>query len=334
VPSLEDLILEPVRGYQRHLTSSMKAGMVQCVLDNLAPYEWARVTSAGSRGASGWLTAIPCEDGGQPLSSEQFVMAMLWRLGLPQPILRGIRHCSMGDRHPVIDPYGVHFVKRNCGSANAARFNQESPNGEWRTIRHDAIAHEVVGFAREAGFRTGWQPGPLAGLPADRKGDIEIYDFPCAGRSLIIDVTCVSSYSGDQRLRHAPDGEPLRSARVAEAGKEASYVTMDRDRRDFMPVALDVHGGVTPTADEFFQRLAAIAVRKRSSLTEGPAFSAKYSVLLNKWRTRLSVALHREVANSILAGARNARGGERICPVEGSEGGVHLFEPVRPIVGS
>jgi hypothetical protein len=121
---------------------------------------------------------------------------------------------------------------------------------------------------------------------------------------------------------------------VAEAGKEASYVTMDRDRRDFMPVALDVHGGVTPTADEFFQRLAAIAVRKRSSLTEGPAFSAKYSVLLNKWRTRLSVALHREVANSILAGARNARGGERICPVEGSEGGVHLFEPVRPIVGS
>jgi hypothetical protein len=66
--------------------------------------------------------------------------------------------------------------------------------------------------------------GLLAGLPADRKGDIEIYDFPCAGRSHIIDVTCVSSYSADQRLRHTPDGEPLRSARVAVAGrKEASY---------------------------------------------------------------------------------------------------------------
>ena len=47
------------------------------------------------------------------------------------------------------------------------------------------------------------------------------------------------------------------------------------------------------------------------TLTEGPAFSAKYSVLLNKWRTRLSVALHREVANAIIAGARNARGGAR-----------------------
>jgi len=59
-----------------------------------------------------------------------------------------------------------------------------------------------------------------------------------------------------------------------------------------------------------------------------------YSVLLNKWRTRLSVALHREVANdAIIAGARNARGGERACPAEGSEGVIHLFEPVRPVVG-
>jgi hypothetical protein len=32
-------------------------------------------------------------------------------------------------------------------------------------------------------------------------------------------------------------------------------------------------------------------------------------------------------------GARNARGGERACPAEGSEGVIHLFEPVRPVVG-
>ena len=58
VPTLEDLVLEPVRGYQRHLTSRMKANTAHRVLDGLTPYEWARVTSAGSRGASGWLTAI------------------------------------------------------------------------------------------------------------------------------------------------------------------------------------------------------------------------------------------------------------------------------------
>jgi hypothetical protein len=71
----------------------------------------------------------------------------------------------------------------------------------------------------------------------------------------------------------------------------------------------------------------------RTTLAEGPAFSAKYSILLNKWRTRLSVAWHREVANAIIAGARNARGGERACPAEGSEGVIHLFEPVRSVVG-
>jgi hypothetical protein len=116
---------------------------------------------------------------------------------------------------------------------------------------------------------------------------------------------------------------------VVEARKKASYSTLDHGRYDLMPLAFDVHGGVALKADEFFQRLAAIGVRNRISLTKGPAFSAKYSVLLNKWRARLSVALNREVANSILAGARNARGGERICPAEGSEGGVHMFEPVR-----
>jgi adenine C2-methylase RlmN of 23S rRNA A2503 and tRNA A37 len=40
-----------------------------------------------------------------------------------------------------------------------------------------------------------------------------------------------------------------------------------------------------------------------------------------------------ETTIAIIAGARNARGGERACPAEGSEGVIHLFEPVRPVVG-
>ena len=133
---------------------------------------------------------------------------------------------------------------------------------------------------------------------------------------------------------HPPDGEPMKAARVAEAVKEARYGLLDRARHDFLPLALDVFGGVAPTADAFLMRLAAIAVRKRTGQTEGSAFSACYSIILNKWRTRLSVAVYREVANAILAGARNARGGVQLCQVEGSEGGVPLFEAVRPIVGS
>ena len=58
------------------ISPRMKANTVHRVLDGLTPYEWARVTSAGSRGASGWLMATPSEGGGQPLSSEQFVISM------------------------------------------------------------------------------------------------------------------------------------------------------------------------------------------------------------------------------------------------------------------
>jgi hypothetical protein len=260
---------------------------------------------------------------------------LLWRLGLRQPTLQGIRHCAMGNRHPVVDPYGLHFVNRNCGSANAARSSQvESLAGEWRTIRHDAVARVVVTVLKDAGLRSRWQPGPLEGLPPDRKGDIEVYDYPCPGRSTIIDVTCVSPYSADQTLSHTPDGEPLRAARLAEDKKEASYRLLDRGRYNFLPLAFDVFGGAAPKADEFFQRFAALAVRNRTGLADGSAFSARYSALLGKWRTRFSVALNREIANSIIVGARNARGGERICPGEGSEGGLHLFDPVRPVVGS
>ena len=59
----------------------------------------------------------------------------------------------------------------------------ESLSGEWRTVRHDAIAYGVSEFVREAaGFRTKWQPSALPGLPPERKGDVEIFDFPRPGK--------------------------------------------------------------------------------------------------------------------------------------------------------
>jgi hypothetical protein len=99
-------------------------------------------------------------------------------------------------------------------------------------------------------------------------------------------MTCVSPYSADQTLRHPPDGNLLRSARVVEAGKEALYSLLDRDHYGFLPWAFDVFGGVAPTADEFFLRFAAGAVRKRTTLKDGPAFLAKYewfSILITNW---------------------------------------------------
>ena len=83
----------------------------------------------------------------------------------------------------------------------------ESQTGEWRTIRrHDAIARVMTEFVVEAGFRTKWQPGWLPGMPpAERKGDILVFDYPSAGRTLVLDVTCVGPYTSTRGLNHTPD---------------------------------------------------------------------------------------------------------------------------------
>ena len=73
-------------------------------------------------------------------------------------------------------------------------------------------------------------------------------------------MTCVSPYSADQLLSHPLDGEPMKAARVAEAEKEARYGLLGRARHDFLPLALDVFGRLAPMADDFFMRLAAVAV--------------------------------------------------------------------------
>ena len=69
----------------------------------------------------------------------------------------------------------------------------------------------------------------------------------------------------------------------------------------------------------------------RAGLSEGTTFLGLYTVLLNKWRTRLSTALNREVANCIIEGARNASGGgERLDSNSVVAGSLHLFESIQP----
>ena len=55
-----------------------------------------------------------------------------------------------------------------------------------------------------------------------------------------------------------------------------------------------------------------------------------YVTLMGKWRTRLSLTIHREVANCIIVGARNARGGERLGTGHLSDGIFHLFDSIMP----
>ena len=86
----------------------------------------------------------------------------------------------------------------------------KSQTGEWRTIRHDAIATVMTEFVVEAGFRTKWQLGWLPGMPPERKRDILVFNYPSAGCTLVLDVTCVGPYTSTSLgLNHTPDGLPI-----------------------------------------------------------------------------------------------------------------------------
>eukprot|EP00976_Prorocentrum_cordatum_P019691 398888-Prorocentrum_minimum.AAC.1 len=55
-----------------------------------------------------------------------------------------------------------------------------------------------------------------------------------------------------------------------------------------------------------------------------------YVTLMGKWRSWLSLTINREVANCIVEGARNARGGERLGTGVLSDGTFHLFDSITP----
>ena len=153
------LTLSPPKGVdQSKLTALLKTDSIDNFLESLTEYDLARITSAGAAGASSWLTSPP--DYNQPLSSEQFQSAVLWeapRLASARsPPTESIGARRENDIPYLVDREGVHFSNLSCGSANSARFNMESHTGEWRTIRHDAIARVMTDFVVEAGFRTKW----------------------------------------------------------------------------------------------------------------------------------------------------------------------------------
>ena len=95
----------------------------------------------------------------------------------------------------------------------------------------------------------------------ERKGDILVFDYPSAGRTLVLDVTCVGPYTSTRGLNHTPDGLPVRcAARIAEGKKVDSYAALDKTNHEFLPLAFDVFCGTAPRADEFLRRLASIII--------------------------------------------------------------------------
>ena len=102
---------------------------------------------------------------------------------------------------------------------------------------------------------------------------------------------------------------------------------MHRTHKSFIPLAYDVFGGAAPKAEDFLKQMASLVVQKNLGIADGKEFDMAYVTLMGKWRTRLSLTIHREVAaNCIIVGARNARGGERLGTGVLSDGTFHLID--------
>ena len=68
-----------------------------------------------------------------------------------------------------------------------------------------------------------------------------MFDYPSAGRTLVLVVTCVGPYTSTRGLNHTPDGLPVCAARIATEGKkEDSYAALDKTSHAFLPLAFDV----------------------------------------------------------------------------------------------
>eukprot|EP00959_Pyramimonas_sp_CCMP1952_P228231 4771979-Pyramimonas_sp.AAC.1 len=74
--------------------------------------------------------------------------------------------------------------------------------------------------------------------------------------------------------------------------------------------------------------MASLVVQENLGITDGKQFNMAYVTLMGKWLTRLSLTIQREVANCIIVGARNARGGERLGTEVLSDGIFHLFDSI------
>ena len=72
-------------------------------------------------------------------------------------------------------------------------------------------------------------------MSPDREGDILVFDYPSAGRTLVLDGTCVGSYTSARGLNHTPDGLPVCAARIAEGKKEVLYAALDKQNLPRFP---------------------------------------------------------------------------------------------------
>lgn len=301
----------PGTDVQRSLSRALdEARQVEVREQTRSPEGRARLLSVAGPGAGQWLIAAPLL---HMLQIEHPLMrtAVYMLLGLPQPVLAGIRRCACGELLEGDQESGRHFLR--CGT------------GPERTTVHDRIRDTVYGIMAEGGLSTTReQSGLMPILPGETRGrviDLVGIDPQGHGRRILADTTVADCCrAGILQTSAVQTGAAAREAEQGKRGKYADHPPAD----EFWPLAVETHGCLGEGFQQFLRRCA----QRAESISRGEIpedrFAPEESVtdmggrgarLLSFYRQRVAVAVQREQA--LLIHRRAARALEHAVPIVG-----------------
>ena len=276
VPPLGELHLQPPK-FQSKLGVALDKVHFSNLFQQADQRSRARLLSTSCRESGAWIQAVPTTQT-LSLTSEEFRLGVLMRLGMPIPESRGLLTCPNSKCTSAVDSEGMHLL--TCGM------------GPGRVRLHDRMVRAWNSLILSTGLRTCVEP---RGLYQDqRRPDIVIPDFH-DGRGMHLDLSLTHPClpSNVSPASHTPGA----AAAKREGVKRDTY----KDCAElFQPIVMEHCGRWGPAALHFLDQLAK---RARVSLPDVTCGQFR-----DHWLKRLGCELQRGIAFSV---CHNAEGWHR-----------------------
>jgi hypothetical protein len=232
-------------------------------------------------GAAAWLTAVPLF---QVLQIEDtcFRTALRTWLGLPYPMVAGIRLCECDEELQAGILGGQHLLRCGLGSE--------------RNDTHHNIRDTMFYIMREAGYSVRREQSGVMPIREEGAGgrvmDIVAAD-PRGGSRVLADVVvAVPTRSTAVMVTAVERGHAARLSTEMKVGKYGDHFPDDT----FVPLAVETYGCLDSAFDEFLGTCA----RRDAELWAGGLGSVPMaSRLISYYRSRVSISLQRSQARAI-----------------------------------
>jgi hypothetical protein len=241
----------------------------------------ARLVSETGPGAAAWLTVVPLFQALQ-IEDECFRTALWTWLGLPYPMVAGIRLCKCGEELQEGILGGQHLLR--CGS------------GSERNDTDHSIRDTMFYIMREAGYSVRREQSGVMPIRAGEVGgrvmDLVAAD-PRGGSRVLADVVVTDPTRSTAVMVTAVErGHAARLAAEMKVGKYGDHFPDDT----FVPLAVETYGCLDSAFDGFLGTCARRAAELRAGGL-GPVPVA--SRLICYYRSRVSISLQRSQARAI-----------------------------------